>query len=210
MLQSRRNRVAASARTDAACPDDDNDHGRISIMDFDTDAQSWQRAPRWRRRRQCRRCLLSRPGQAGGATSFYEKGNVRIRYQETGSGFPLLVTPGGGLNSRISNWPNAVFNAMEVFKNDFRCITMDQRNAERRRIHWPDPGRRPVGRLRRRPVGADGPPRHPPVLLHGLLHRRPVCAQADGAGAGARRRGRAVPAGRAPAGEPGRDVQFRP
>ena len=33
------------------------------------------------------------------------------------------------MNSRISNWPNAVFNAMDVFKNDFRCITMDQRNA---------------------------------------------------------------------------------
>src|SRR5439155_16764589 len=68
-------------------------------------------------------------GKGGGDTSFYEKGNVRIRYQEIGSGFPLLVTPGGGLNSRISNWPNAVFNAMDVFKNDFRCITMDQRNA---------------------------------------------------------------------------------
>src|SRR5258708_13687891 len=60
---------------------------------------------------------------------FYEKGNVRSRYEEAGSGFPLLVTPGGGLNSRVSNWPTAVFNAMEVFKNDFRCITMDQRNA---------------------------------------------------------------------------------
>ncbi|MCB1739309.1 MAG: alpha/beta fold hydrolase [Gammaproteobacteria bacterium] len=59
----------------------------------------------------------------------YQHGDVRIRYEETGSGFPLLVTPGGGLNSRVSNWPNAVFNAMEVFKNDFRCITMDQRNA---------------------------------------------------------------------------------
>jgi pimeloyl-ACP methyl ester carboxylesterase len=60
---------------------------------------------------------------------FYEKGNVRIRYEEVGSGFPLLVTPGGGLNSRVSNWPTAVFNAPEAFKNDFRCITMDQRNA---------------------------------------------------------------------------------
>src|ERR1700675_3149087 len=63
------------------------------------------------------------------AMPFYEKGDVRIRYEETGSGFPLLVTPGGGLNSRVSNWPAAVFNAIEVFKNDFRCITMDQRNA---------------------------------------------------------------------------------
>ena len=33
------------------------------------------------------------------------KGDVRIRYEETGSGFPLLVTPGGGLNSKVSNWP---------------------------------------------------------------------------------------------------------
>jgi pimeloyl-ACP methyl ester carboxylesterase len=60
---------------------------------------------------------------------FFQKGDVRIRYEETGSGFPLLVTPGGGLNSRVSNWPTAVINAMEEFKNDFRCITMDQRNA---------------------------------------------------------------------------------
>ena len=32
---------------------------------------------------------------------FYKKGDVRIRYEEAGSGFPLLVTPGGGLNSRV-------------------------------------------------------------------------------------------------------------
>jgi pimeloyl-ACP methyl ester carboxylesterase len=60
---------------------------------------------------------------------FYERGNVRIRYEEAGSGFPLLVTPGGGLNSRVAMWPTAAINAMEEFKNDFRCITMDQRNA---------------------------------------------------------------------------------
>ena len=60
---------------------------------------------------------------------FFTKGDVRIEYEEVGSGFPLLVTPGGGLNSLISNWPGQVFNAMEEFKNDFRCITMDQRNA---------------------------------------------------------------------------------
>jgi pimeloyl-ACP methyl ester carboxylesterase len=60
---------------------------------------------------------------------FYQKGDVRIRYEEAGAGFPLLVTPGGGLNSRVSNWPTAVINAMEAFKNDFRVITMDQRNA---------------------------------------------------------------------------------
>jgi len=42
---------------------------------------------------------------------FYQRGDARIRYQATGSGIPLLVTPGGGLNSRVSNWPNAVFNS---------------------------------------------------------------------------------------------------
>jgi pimeloyl-ACP methyl ester carboxylesterase len=67
---------------------------------------------------------------AGVKVGFYEKGNVRIRYAEIGTGFPLLATPGGGLNSRISNWPTmAVINIMEEFKSDFRVITMDQRNA---------------------------------------------------------------------------------
>src|SRR4051812_14194514 len=66
---------------------------------------------------------------AGAKVGFYDKGNVRIRYAETGSGFPLLATPGGGLNSGIGVWPRAVINIMEEFKNDFRVITMDQRNA---------------------------------------------------------------------------------
>src|SRR6185295_6624256 len=65
----------------------------------------------------------------GAKVGFYEKGNVRIRYAEIGSGFPLLATPGGGLNSGIGVWSRAVINVMEEFKNDFRVITMDQRNA---------------------------------------------------------------------------------
>ena len=82
-----------------------------------------------------RKCSRKRRGRsaaglpAGAKIRFYEKGNVRIRYAEIGSGFPLLATPGGGLNSRISNWPTAVINIMEEFKNDFRVIIMDQRNA---------------------------------------------------------------------------------
>src|SRR5215467_8296994 len=66
---------------------------------------------------------------AGLKVGFYEKGNVRIRYAEIGSGFPLLATPGGGLRSSMSQWPTAVINIVEEFKNDFRVITMDQRNA---------------------------------------------------------------------------------
>jgi pimeloyl-ACP methyl ester carboxylesterase len=60
---------------------------------------------------------------------YYENGPVRIRYEEAGSGFPLLVIPGGGLNSRVSNWSTAVYNFFDTFKNDYRVITMDQRNA---------------------------------------------------------------------------------
>jgi pimeloyl-ACP methyl ester carboxylesterase len=66
---------------------------------------------------------------AGATIGFYEKGNVRIRYAEIGSGFPLLATPGGGLNSCMAVWARAVINIPEEFKNDFRVITMDQRNA---------------------------------------------------------------------------------
>jgi pimeloyl-ACP methyl ester carboxylesterase len=66
---------------------------------------------------------------AGAKFGFYEKAGVRIRYAEIGKGFPLLATPGGGLNSRIAVWPNAAINIPEEFKNDFRVITMDQRNA---------------------------------------------------------------------------------
>jgi len=74
--------------------------------------------------------VFAQQGETGEAPfSFYERGGVRIRYTEVGSGFPLLAMPGGGLNSRIGNWPRAVINVMEEFKGDFRCITMDQRNA---------------------------------------------------------------------------------
>src|SRR6201985_1750469 len=66
---------------------------------------------------------------AGAKVGFYEKGTLRIRYAEIGSGFPLLATPGGGLNSCIAVWSRAVINIPEEFKNDFRVITMDQRNA---------------------------------------------------------------------------------
>src|SRR3989442_8916437 len=76
---------------------------------------------------------------------FYAKGDVRIRYEEAGAGFPLLVMPGGGLNSRISNWATAPFNAMEEFQHEFRCITMDQRNANGGESSGPIPVADPWG-----------------------------------------------------------------
>ena len=62
--------------------------------------------------------------------AFYEKGRVRIHYQETGSGFPLFVIPGGGQNSTIGFMSDrAPFNATDEFKDEYRCITADLRNA---------------------------------------------------------------------------------
>jgi pimeloyl-ACP methyl ester carboxylesterase len=73
---------------------------------------------------------ITQGAPAGAKVGFYEKNGVRIRYVEIGTGFPLLATPGGGLNSRILNWSTmAAINIMEEFKNDFRVISMDQRNA---------------------------------------------------------------------------------
>lgn len=62
---------------------------------------------------------------------FYERGSVRIYYEDVGSGFPLMIIPGGGLNSSIASLDTSVpFNPMERYKNDFRCISADLRNAD--------------------------------------------------------------------------------
>jgi len=76
---------------------------------------------------------------ASAKVGFYQKGDVRIRYAEIGTGFPLLATPGGGLNSRIANWPAAAINIPKEFKNDFRIIIMDQRNASNGESSGPVP-----------------------------------------------------------------------
>ena len=65
--------------------------------------------------RRAARVLAQQTERAGAAMSFYEKGPVRIRYEEAGSGFPLLLIAGGGLNSTISGLTNP-FNPIEEFK----------------------------------------------------------------------------------------------
>jgi pimeloyl-ACP methyl ester carboxylesterase len=61
---------------------------------------------------------------------FYERGDVRIHYEEAGSGFPLLIIPGGGLNAMIPYvTTNGPFNVFDEFKGDFRVIAADLRNA---------------------------------------------------------------------------------
>jgi pimeloyl-ACP methyl ester carboxylesterase len=65
----------------------------------------------------------------GGTGKFYEKGSVRIRYDEAGSGFPLLLIAGGGLNSVMAGLATSPFNPIEEFKGEYRCIFADLRNA---------------------------------------------------------------------------------
>jgi pimeloyl-ACP methyl ester carboxylesterase len=63
--------------------------------------------------------------------AFYEKGPVRIHYQEAGKGFPLLIIPGGGLNSTIAGLDTShPFNAQKELSSDYRCIAADLRNAK--------------------------------------------------------------------------------
>jgi pimeloyl-ACP methyl ester carboxylesterase len=73
--------------------------------------------------------VFSQPAEQTGGGTFYEKGPVRIHYEEYGSGFPLLLIPGGGLNSVISGIRTGPFNAFEEFKGEYRCVAADLRNA---------------------------------------------------------------------------------
>jgi pimeloyl-ACP methyl ester carboxylesterase len=76
------------------------------------------------------RVFAQQPGSGGAAPSFFEKGPVRIRYEEAGSGFPLMLIAGGGLNSTIAGLHRGdPFNPFEEFKGEYRCIAADLRNA---------------------------------------------------------------------------------
>jgi pimeloyl-ACP methyl ester carboxylesterase len=75
------------------------------------------------------RAFAQQAGQ-GGTDKFFEKGSVRIHYEEAGSGFPLMLLPGGGLNSTIAGLKGGnPFPAIDEFKGEYRCITADLRNA---------------------------------------------------------------------------------
>ena len=74
---------------------------------------------------------FAQDGQQPAGTGFYERGDVRIRYNVTGSGFPLLLIAGGGLNSVFANFFNgrSPFDVIGEFAGEYRCISMDLRNA---------------------------------------------------------------------------------
>ena len=76
------------------------------------------------------RVIAQQTVSAGKSGSFYERGPVRIHYEQTGSGFPLLLIAGGGLNSTIAGLKRGdPFDAIGEFKAEYRCITADLRNA---------------------------------------------------------------------------------
>src|SRR5271170_1075730 len=77
------------------------------------------------------RVFAQQTGPGGAAMGFYEKGAVRIHFEEAGSGFPLLLIAGGGLNSTISGLSGAYppFDSFVEFKAEYRCIAADLRNA---------------------------------------------------------------------------------
>src|SRR5215470_11856936 len=69
--------------------------------------------------------------QGGAAMSLYERGPVRIHYEEAGSGYPLLVIAGGGLNSTIAglSGEQSPYNPITEFSGEHRVIAADLRNA---------------------------------------------------------------------------------
>lgn len=75
------------------------------------------------------RVLTQQTDQGGAGMSVYERGSVRISYEETGSGFPLLLIAGGGLNSTMARLITSPFNPIEALKDEYRCVYADLRNA---------------------------------------------------------------------------------
>ena len=74
---------------------------------------------------------------------FVERGEASIYYEEHGNpdGPPVLLLAPGGLNSSVQFWGRMPLNPLEAFKDEFRVIAMDQRNAgqSRGRLETNDP-----------------------------------------------------------------------
>jgi pimeloyl-ACP methyl ester carboxylesterase len=64
---------------------------------------------------------------------FFAHDDTTIYFEERGAGFPLLLLAPGGMRSAIEHWAAAAVNPWESYRDDFRLVAMDQRNAGRSR-----------------------------------------------------------------------------
>jgi pimeloyl-ACP methyl ester carboxylesterase len=60
---------------------------------------------------------------------FFQNGEVRIHYEVSGSGYPVLMLAPGGMRSTIDFWNRMPFNPVVDLASDFQVVAMDQRNA---------------------------------------------------------------------------------
>jgi pimeloyl-ACP methyl ester carboxylesterase len=109
----------------------------------------------------------------------YEQGNVRIHYLEAGSGFPLMVIPGGGLNSTVAGLASHPFNPMDEFKAEYRVIAADLRNANGGQSSGPLEVGRPWDAYTDDHIGLMDHLGIREFMVLGLLHRRPVYLEPD-------------------------------
>ena len=58
-----------------------------------------------------------------------KNGPTKIHYEEAGSGYPLLVIPGGGLNGTIAGLATHAFNPLDEFSDKHHVAALDLRNA---------------------------------------------------------------------------------
>ena len=125
--------------------------------------------------------------------SFFEKGAVRIHYEEAGAGFPLLLD-----RRRRAE--------LEHLRHYRRLSALQRHQGVRRRVPLhrlrpaqcparpilrPARDRPPLGFPHRRPTRADGSSRLRQIHGAGFLHRRSADLESDQARAGSRRGGRA-------------------
>jgi len=60
---------------------------------------------------------------------YFKRDGISIYFEETGTGFPLVVFAPGGMRSSIEFWQHSPFDPRREFSGEFRVIAMDQRNA---------------------------------------------------------------------------------
>ena len=74
--------------------------------------------------------LAQQAAQGAAATGkIFEKGKVKIHYEEWGTGFPLMLIAGGGLGGSTIRGLTNPFDAVGEFKGEYRCIGADLRTA---------------------------------------------------------------------------------